>query len=85
MKNSIIIREDSGINHHYICPSCPIDYYRDSGQIAAETIPHVNSYGEALKLGWRKTRDIHFCPPEEDHVMVCPSCAAKYEWSRISL
>lgn len=43
-----------------------------------EPIPIYYSYQHAYDEGWRKTKDIHFCPPNKSFVWICPDCAKEF-------
>lgn len=34
---------------------------------------------EAEEKGWRASRNIEFCPPDEDLVLICPDCAKELD------
>ena len=69
MKNSFIIHWDSGSSEHFICPCC------HDRKIKDKEIPVYYSYRHAGENGWRHTKDIRYCPPEQTlGVWVCPEC-----------
>lgn len=58
------------------CPSCVIDY-RSNDFSFNGTIPEYYSEQHAKDCGWRKTKDIMFCSPDQEFVWVCPKCWPK--------
>jgi len=70
VRDSIIIKNGSP-EIIYVCPGehCNIGF--------STHIPVVNTYEEAFKLGWVKTNNKKFCPPNESFVLLCPECAEK--------
>ena len=73
----IVIRAGR-VSHHFMCPTClPPLLDADNKEICDELIPVVNSDREAKDMGWWRTRDKRFCPPDEECVWVCPECVQK--------
>ena len=75
MKNSFVIRWDSGRSEHFICSCCVMRVPIGSTIAIGLCIPTFYSYLHAMENGWRHTKDIRYCPPEEKlGVWVCPDC-----------
>jgi len=70
MKRSMLIKTGR-ISKHHICPSCNIG---EGSEVLNELIPAFYNEQHAYDEGWRKTKHVIFCPPEEDYVWVCPEC-----------
>lgn len=68
MKNSMIIKHDSGNSEHFICPCVNCNVI----DIEA-AIPVFYSYGHAIAEGWVATKDPMYSETE-DPVFVCPGC-----------
>jgi len=68
MKNSMIIEIDDRHIHHFVCPCC-----RKSDD---RTIPVFYSAKHARECGWKYTKNINYCPPENIEIgaWVCPEC-----------
>ena len=43
-------------------------------------IPVFYSISHAIRHGWRKTKDLKYCPPGEAFAWVCPGCAKLVDW-----
>ncbi len=46
----------------------------------------ITYYSEqhAIDDGWKKTKDIDWCPPDQPYIWVCPECAKEVEWGENS-
>lgn len=78
MRNSMIIKHDSGNSEHFICPCVNCKTGSD------EIIPTFYSYGHAIDAGWLATQDRRYCPPREGQVFVCPECCKEELWNKLT-
>lgn len=73
MNNSMIYLKDSGERVMASCAAC-METYSAMDNLCQVKIHEFYSARHAADNGWATTKDINYCPPEEEYVWICPDC-----------
>ena len=73
--NSMIYEDYKGVKHFNVCPGCnDLMLAANAEAIENKDIPIYYSEKHVREMGWKTTKNVMFCSPEQDYVWVCPEC-----------